>query len=217
MRRQRCPYCQGVVDILDSDLGRMVQCDKVRCAGWFLAMSEQPAETAAPTPLPASPPPTTPFLTGPHRCHVCGGETNRVLNLRRCTVIHRPPGADRKDNCRMVVYAAIYLCPQCDGPTLLETPYHQWGQDVTCPVCRSRFQAPRDDVLHEKAGDAREGVTMAFRCPGCDLTLRCDTRRAGEPITGTRVVCSGCRHVLIVPAHGEAVARFSVSRRGKSV
>jgi hypothetical protein len=117
----------------------------------------------------------------------------------------------------MDVYAAIYLCPHCDGATLLETPYYQWGKCVRCPVCGGEFVAPRDDVLHEQAGDAREGVTMAFRCPGCNLPLRCDTMRAGGPITATCVVCFGCRHVLVVPGHGEAVARFTVARRIPSV
>ncbi len=210
MRRQRCPYCNGLVDLLDSDLGKMVQCDKVRCAGWFLASAEH-STPANPSPPPPPPPPPTPVLTGPHRCLVCGGETTHVFNRRRCTVIHRPAG--QPDNCRMDVYAAIYLCPYCDGATLLETPAYQWGRSVTCPVCHRAFEAPRDDILHEQAGDAREGVTMAFRCPSCDRELRCDTRRAGQPITGTRVVCLSCRHLLVVPPHGEAVARYLVPPR----
>ena len=217
MRRQRCPYCQGMVDVLNSDLGRMVQCDKVRCAGWFLVTPEQSVEL---DPAPSEPAildaPGKPRLTGPHRCLVCSGETSHVFNRRRCTVVHRSQLPDRPDNCRMDVYAAIYFCPHCIGETLLETPFYQWGRDVTCPVCTNTFQSPRDDVLHEHAGDAREGVTMAFRCPSCASELRCDTIRRGQPITGTRVVCFRCQHILIIPGHGEAVARFTNSNRGRA-
>ena len=105
MRRQRCPYCAGLVDVLDSDLGKTVQCDKVRCGKFFLAMAVEPS---APTPVSPAPFDTTPKprLTGPHRCLVCQGELATPLNRRRCTVLHRPQGGG--DNCRMDVYAAVY-------------------------------------------------------------------------------------------------------------
>jgi transcription elongation factor Elf1 len=107
----------------------------------------------------------------------------------------------------MDIYAAIYYCPHCNGRTILETPYDQWGAEVTCPVCLNPFQAPRDDVLHETLGDAREGTTMCFRCPSCETTPRCDTLRKGQPITGTTVVCLVCQQMIVIPSHGEAVAR----------
>lgn len=214
MHRQRCPYCQGTVDVLDSDLGRMVQCDKVRCGKFFLVTTDSAVACAAYTPT-RSITPSVPSLTGPHRCPTCGGEILKALNRRRCTVLHRPARKDEndpRDNCRMDVYAAIYFCPHCPHDTLLETPYDQWGQDVTCPVCAQSFQAPRDDVLHERPSDTCEGTPMQFRCPICKGPLRCDTMYRGAPADGLGVVCRYCRYLILVPSHGEPVARMPIPR-----
>jgi hypothetical protein len=105
----------------------------------------------------------------------------------------------------MDIYAAIYLCPNPRCQTLLETPSHQWGQRVACPACATSFEAPRDDILHEHEGDAREGVPFRFRCPSCHLSLRCDSTRAGRTMAGQRVVCLLCRQMFEVPGAGAAV------------
>jgi hypothetical protein len=110
----------------------------------------------------------------------------------------------------MDVYAAIYYCPYCLPGTLLETPSYQWGQPLTCPVCARSFDAPYDDVLHERTGDAREGITISFPCPNCHTVWQCDSTRGGSSITGTRVVCRSCLHVITVPSHGERVCRPAV-------
>lgn len=211
MRLERCPYCKGTVDVLDSDLGKMVQCDKVRCGKFFLVTSPVPATTADPPRLPFNTS-LRPRLTGPHRCLVCQGEVNKALNRRRCTVLHRPAGDTSRDNCRMDVYAAIYFCPHCRPGTLLETPAYQWGRLVSCPECHGQFQAPRDDVLHERDAETQDGVAMSFSCPSCEAELRCDSTRRGVPISGIGVVCLHCRHLIQVPPHGERVARSFASR-----
>jgi hypothetical protein len=110
--------------------------------------------------------------------------------------------------CRTDVYAAIYHCPHCR--VLLETPAHQWGRRVTCPAetCQRAFVAPRDDVLHRHAGDAREGIAYVFTCPACRRHLRCDTLRNGVPTSGTLVVCihPECRQCIEVPPVGRPSA-----------
>jgi hypothetical protein len=191
-----------MVDVLDSDLDKTVQCDKIGCGKFFLATSAAPVAPPPPAPFDTT---LKPRLTGPHRCLVCKGELGSALNRRRCTVLHRPKGGG--DNCRMDVYAAIYFCPHCQPWTLLETPAYQWGRQVSCPVCEGRFQAPRDDVLLERDSHASEGVEMSFSCPSCERDLRCDSLRRGRPIRGARVVCLHCRHLIEVPPHGERVAR----------
>ncbi|MFO0843049.1 MAG: hypothetical protein U0797_11740 [Gemmataceae bacterium] len=108
----------------------------------------------------------------------------------------------------MDVYAAVYFCPHCHPFTLLETPAYQWGRQVACPVVKPAFR-PRDDVLLERDSHAAEGVEMGFTCPSCDKPLRCDSLRRGRPISGTRVVCLHCRHLIEVPPHGERVPRRS--------
>jgi hypothetical protein len=104
----------------------------------------------------------------------------------------------------MDIYAAIYLCPNPRCQTLFETPHYQWGQRVGCPSCASAFEAPRDDILHEREGDAREGLPFWFCCPSCSLSLRCDSTRAGRPMSGQRVVCLRCRQIIEVPGAGAA-------------
>jgi hypothetical protein len=106
----------------------------------------------------------------------------------------------------MDVYAAIYWCPTPGCGQLLETPSSQWGHAVTCPACKSSFEAPRDDVLHEHEGDAREGLVFRFRCPSCNELLRCDSQRDGRPMRGQRVVCLRCRNLIDVPGGGIALA-----------
>jgi hypothetical protein len=217
MRRERCPYCHGTVEVSDADAGKSVQCDKVRCGKFFVAGVLPPVDAPVnPAPHRDAPVTMRPQLTGPHRCPVCLGEYNQALNRRRCTVVHRPARTDAddtRDHCRMDVYAAIYFCPCCSPGTLLETPASQWGTKVTCPICKATFRAPRDDVLHERAGDAREGVAMQFACPACERELRCDSLRDGQSIAGTRVVCLHCRHLIEVPPHGERVARLFGAKR----
>jgi hypothetical protein len=106
----------------------------------------------------------------------------------------------------MDIYAAVYFCPNTSCQALLESPSHQWGQGVSCPSCGRAFTAPRDDVLHEHAGDAREGQVFRFRCPSCDARLECDSTRGGQPMTGQRVVCLSCRNIIEVPGGGMSVA-----------
>src|SRR5262249_10751214 len=93
-----------------------------------------------------------------------------------------------------------------------ETPSHQWGTQVACPVesCRAEFTAPRDDVLHRMEGDAREGVPFTFPCPACRRPLRCDTLRDGRPTTGFVVVClhTECSQCVEIPAGGNQAARL---------
>jgi hypothetical protein len=106
----------------------------------------------------------------------------------------------------MDIYAAIYWCPTPGCRHLLETPSHQWGQSVTCPACKTSFLAPRDDILHEHEGDAREGLVFRFRCPSCNDLLRCDSTRNGQSMRGQRVVCLRCRNLIEVPGGGSAVS-----------
>jgi hypothetical protein len=148
-----------------------------------------------------------PRLTGPHVCHACKGEINQAFGHRRATIIHRLPAHGDKpagDPCRMDIYAAIYTCPNTVCRTLLESPSNQWGEMIACPACETRFLAPRDDILHEHAGDAREGQVIRFRCPSCHTTLRCDSTLQGHPMTGQRVVCNFCRNIIEVPGGGAA-------------
>lgn len=206
MRRRRCPYCQRVGFVLDSDVGKTVQCDKVGCARFFVATREEVEASAQPNPRAPFDTSLKHHLTGPHRCLVCGEESSSPVKKRRHTVLHRPTNS-RRDNCRMDVYAAIYFCPHCHPFTLLETPAYQWERQVSCPVCDRRFQAPRDDVLLERDSHTSEGVQMSFTCPSCERDLRCDSLRRGRPISGLRVVCLHCRHLIEIPPHGERVAR----------
>jgi hypothetical protein len=152
--------------------------------------------------------PPKPLLTGPHVCHTCRGEIGQALCHRRATIVHRaaardgqPPGA----TCRMDIYAAIYFCPNPRCQTLLETPRYQWSERVTCPSCSTSFEAPRDDILHEHEGDAREGIPFRFHCPSCYLPVCCDSTQSGRPMRGQRVVCPRCRQIIEVPGAGTAV------------
>jgi hypothetical protein len=148
-----------------------------------------------------------PLLTGPHICRECQGRIDRALGRRRATIVHRPASRQvllTATNCRMDIYAAIYLCPNPRCQTLLETPSYQWDQWIACPACSASFAAPRDDVLHENEGDAREGTPFQFRCPSCHLSLRCDSMRWGQPITGQRVACPRCRQIIEIPSAGTA-------------
>jgi hypothetical protein len=150
-----------------------------------------------------------PRLTGRHRCQVCyrhDSSSNAYLpgafGRRRLVTEHH--NTTLPEPCRTDVYAAIYKCPQC--LRLLETPSYQWGQEVTCPyeACQKSFVAPRDDVLHRHAGDAREGLAFAFPCPACHRLLRADTLRNGASTFGTLVVCihPQCRQRIEVPPIG---------------
>src|SRR5271155_5879462 len=102
---------------------------------------------------------------------------------RRATIVRRLPAMGDQPAgapCRMDIYAAIYYCPNTQCQVLLETPSSQWGQVVACPACATAFEAPRDDVLHEHEGDAREGQVFRFACPSCGAPLRCDLTRNGR-------------------------------------
>jgi hypothetical protein len=114
----------------------------------------------------------------------------------------------------MDVYAAIYFCPNALCGSLLETPISQWGLPVTCPECLTLFDAPRDDLLHEHQGDAREGQVFRFACPACSALLRCDSTLNGLPMAGKRVVCLTCRHLIEVPPGGAAVGAPASPRPG---
>jgi hypothetical protein len=217
MRRARCPYCNNVNVIAEADWGQIARCEAPRCGRIYQSGAAQSLSSvtdatstppASPRRRPAAPsvtPLPKPRLTGPHVCHACQGEINQALAHRRATIVHRraaqegqPAGAP----CRMDVYAALYYCPNPSCQTFLETPSYQWGREVTCPACQSPFLAPLDDVLHEHAGDAREGQGFRFRCPSCDATLQCDSTREGKPVAGLRVVCRFCHIVIDVPAGG---------------
>jgi hypothetical protein len=137
---------------------------------------------------------------------VCKGSIVKPLGRRRCTILHHPergPGTAPADNCRTDVYAALYRCPACRE--VLETPSYQWGQPVTCPLCKGEFVAPYDDVLHRHEGDAREGDTFEFSCPACGRPLRCDTFRQGRPTRDLPVVCLHCHDLINVPGGGQAI------------
>ena len=218
MRRARCPHCNNVNVIADDEWGQLTQCEGPRCRRIFMAgglSSEQDDDPSPPTPSPPRPapraapatvfPPPMPLLTGPHICRDCQGRIDRALGRRRATIVHRPASRQvlqAATNCRMDIYAAIYLCPNPRCQTLLETPSYQWDQWINCPSCAISFEAPRDDVLHEHEGDAREGVAFHFRCPSCDFALRCDSTRLGRPIMGQRVACLRCRQIIEVPSAG---------------
>jgi hypothetical protein len=214
MHRAHCPYCNNVNVIADADWGRLVHCEAPGCGRPFMAGEPQgdriaPAPTlVSPTPSNPVPLPDKPLLTGPHVCHACRGEIRQALGRRRGTIVHRLPARNDQpagDPCRMDIYAAIYHCPNPHCRALLETPSYQWGQSVTCPDCAMEFEAPRDDILHERAGDACEGQPFSFACPSCHVTLRSDSTRQGKPMRGHRVVCLSCQQIIEVPAAGKAV------------
>jgi hypothetical protein len=223
MRRAHCPHCNNVNVIDDEEWGQLTQCEAPGCRRIFMTggqagekANSAPPPPPSPAPRQPAPPPVAaptplslkPLLTGPHICRTCQGQIKQALGHRRATIVHRPAAREvlaSAANCRMDIYAAIYLCPNPLCQTLLETPSYQWGQDVTCPSCATWFEAPRDDVLHEHDGDAREGMPFRFRCPSCDAPLRCDSTRAGQPITGQRVVCLRCRQIIEVPGAGAAI------------
>src|SRR5262245_17449827 len=136
MRSALCPYCHRVVDVLDEDWGKQVQCDKVGCLRFFMA--SRLVDGTVPHSVPPPPRGASRLLalfhrrmtrlTGPHRCQECAGEVNQPIGLRRATIVHRRPGAE--ENCRLSIYAAIYICPRPGCGVLLETPHDQWDQTV---------------------------------------------------------------------------------------
>jgi hypothetical protein len=235
MKVTYCPYCLNTTIVEDRAWGGMVQCEAPRCERFFPTVKpgsgSDPLVHAVPVDLVTSPLPVATYgpagppvldlprsdaptrLTGPHRCPNCYrpddplllGEIHEPYGRRRWTVTHKNPYLPAP--CRTDVYAAIYRCPAC--LTMLETPRHQWGQQVNCPVesCRHVFTAPRDDLLHRHVGDAREGVPFVFPCGGCGGSLRCDTLRDGQPTTGMLAVCVHCNHVVHVPASGKQFVR----------
>jgi hypothetical protein len=152
-------------------------------------------------------------LTGAHRCQVCHDDIRNEdgpvgFGRRRCTVLHHPDRARNPqltDNCRTDVYAGLYFCPHPQCRAFLETPSHQWGQPVSCPVCSGPFVAPFDDLLHRHAGDAREGEVFSFPCPNCSGSLRCDTAREGRPTRDLHSICVHCHHVIAIPGGGTPV------------
>lgn len=227
MKVTYCPYCLNTTIVEDRAWGGMVQCEAPGCERFFATVKTSTPSSAplfhtvpdqlvtAPLPVstygPTGPAPVRepvpiprddlPRLTGPHPCHNCNGMMTEPFGLRRATVVHHNP--TQQAVCRTDVYSAIYHCPGC--LTLLETPSNQWGTQVACPAeaCRHVFTAPRDDLLHERAGDAKEGVPIDFPCPACGAALRCDTQRDGKPTTGHLAACLACRHVISLPASGE--------------
>jgi hypothetical protein len=229
MKIAYCPYCNNRTIVADRDWGLTVQCEAPRCDRFFLtgaggrALSDaqlvaaSPPTPRLPDPIARRVPPPAPqpapsartesYLTGPHRCQVCQGAIGQPVGRRRATILHHSealPGAVPRDNCRTDVYAALYRCPRCH--VVLETPSYQWGQAISCPMCRSDFTAPYDDVLHRHDGDV-EGDVFEFPCPACGKALRCDTHRQGRPTRDLPVVCVHCHDLVNVPSGGVAVGQ----------
>jgi hypothetical protein len=215
MRLTYCTHCARPTYVEDNEWTGDVQCDAPGCGKVFRHVQRRPVETygpAGPPPLIDLDPPNfgpLPRLTGRHRCQVCSRHdtsSNAYLpgafGRRRWVAEHKNPSMP--EPCRTDVYAAIYKCPLC--LRLLETPAYQWGTEVTCPYeqCQKSFVAPRDDVLHRHAGDAREGLAFVFTCPACRRHLRADTLRNGQSTFGSLVVCihPECRHRIEVPPIG---------------
>jgi hypothetical protein len=137
--------------------------------------------------------PERPALVAPHICHACGGEIAEAFGLRKHDIPHGGHVAS--------VYALLFRAPCCGR--LVELPLRMAGAEVTCPhpVCRARFSAPHEGVLHEREADA-EPDYMRFDCPACKYPLQCNTRINGAPAAGMRVVCLACRCVIDVPPVG---------------
>lgn len=210
MIRMTCPKCGQPKSFLDDEGGLLVQCDSAGCHRHFLVAGGRPIESHAPPMLFFRVDSARPaFITGPHRCRNCDGKISKPLKLRRATIVHPKAGAP-EERCRLDLYACVYFCPHCLDGTLLETPYYQWGEDVHCERCDRTFEAPRDDILHEFAGDAREGTPFGFPCPSCAKLLRCDPTFRGTPTPGARVVCRACLHMITVPSHGERATLVGV-------
>jgi hypothetical protein len=214
MRSVRCPHCENVNLVSDAEWGQNFRCEGPGCNRVFRPGGAHATRTPAPRSehgvvavpsrteprrpsltVPSAPAQQPIHLTGPHYCRICGIALAVPFRIRRGTICHalRTSDPSRREPCRTDVYAAIYRCPGC----------LEWlDREVVCPCCGLSFLAPRDDVLHEMSGDAREGVPFGFACSSCGLPLQCDRTRQGQPLVGQRVVCFFCHHLIQVPSAG---------------
>jgi hypothetical protein len=192
----RCLYCSAEFTIPAEDEDHIVRCPR----GHFFAPAGTAPAGEGPTRAAPAPPVrrgTLSHLTAPHRCgnlSCPSPEINQAFGLRQHTLYH--------DECLRLtsLYAAVYFCPHCTPPTLLESPRWQWHQQTACPRCGRTLTVPDDDILRLPDPGQVEGQRFRFACPTCRRELECPVRHAGAT-----VVCLCCLYAISVPRLGESV------------
>src|SRR5262249_27813542 len=112
----------------------------------------------------------------------------------------------------ITLYAAVYRCPICLDDNLLESPRHQWGQPVPCPVRGDHeFTVPDDLILRDSTDD--HGGRFEFPCPACGGELTCARRHREQ-----WAVCPHCQLAIQVPLAGTAIgAHLALEDQGFQV
>jgi hypothetical protein len=183
-----CPGCNSPAEFTYGMRGKWVRCK--RCSHVFQLVLPS-AE-----PLPAPRPPRTPRPTGSHFCpNPACGQKVILAPLGKRTVTFR------HEEClsTITLSAAIYRCPICLDDNLLESPRHQWGHPVTCPVRSDHeFTVPDDLILRDNTDD--RGGRFEFPCPSCEMELTCARRHREQ-----WAVCPHCLLAIQVPLAGNAI------------